>query len=176
MKKTVEDIRNEMIDAIGEQAEKYGFTRIAGQLEGLLYLSPKPMSLDEMAQRLEVSKASVSTNIRFLERMRIVRRVYHRGARKNYYAILGDIGEIKTEVWSTIVKDEIERCKTLVGRCLSDLKVMKVKGNEEQEELEFVQARFSEIDEYVEAAEHLLDMILKKGKITPAVIKKIKIT
>ena len=107
MKKTLDDVRNELIDSIGERAEKFGFPRCAGQLEGLLFLSNRPMSLDEMADRLEVSKASVSTNIRFLERWKVARRVYHRGERKNFYEIAGDIWEIETEIVSTIMKDEI---------------------------------------------------------------------
>ena len=39
MDKSVEDIRNDLINVIGERAEKFGFSRIAGQLEGLLILS-----------------------------------------------------------------------------------------------------------------------------------------
>ncbi|MBT4089643.1 MAG: GbsR/MarR family transcriptional regulator, partial [Deltaproteobacteria bacterium] len=54
MKKDIDDIRNDLINAIGEKAEKFGFSRIAGQLEGLLLFSKEPMSLDEMAERLEV--------------------------------------------------------------------------------------------------------------------------
>ena len=111
MAKTIEDIRNDLINVIGEKAEKFGFSRIAGQLEGLLLFSNKPMSLDEMAERLEVSKGSVSTNIRLLERWKVVRKVYHRGARKNYYEIRGNIWEIETEIMSTIVKDEIEKVR-----------------------------------------------------------------
>ena len=68
MKKTAEDVRNEFIDTIGEASERFGMARIAGLLKGLLLVSREPISLDEMAQRLEVSKASVSTNIRLLER------------------------------------------------------------------------------------------------------------
>ena len=43
--------------------------------------------LDDIAEWLEVSKPSVSTNIRLLERWKVVRRVFNRGDRKNYYEI-----------------------------------------------------------------------------------------
>ena len=122
MKKTIEDIRNDLIHVIGEKAEKFGFSRIAGQLEGLLLFSRQPMSLDEMAERLEVSKGSVSTNIRLLERWKVARKVYHKGARKNFYEIRGNIWEIETEIMSTIVKDEIERGKSIMSNSEKDLK------------------------------------------------------
>lgn len=176
MAKTIEDIRNDLIHVIGEKAEKFGFSRIAGQLEGLLLFTNKPMSLDEMAERLEVSKGSVSTNIRLLERWKVVRKVYHRGARKNFYEIRGNIWDIETEIMSTIVKDEIERVKSLMSNCKTDLNAIQGTTEEENAEISFLQQRFSEINEYIESAEHILSLLLKQGKITPAVVKKITIS
>jgi len=176
MKKTIEDIRNDLIHVIGEKAEKFGFSRIAGQLEGLLLFSRQPMSLDEMAERLEVSKGSVSTNIRLLERWKVARKVYHKGARKNFYEIRGNIWEIETEIMSTIVKDEIERGKSIMSNSEKDLNKIKEKSTEEKEEIAFLQQRFSEINEYIESAEHILNLFLKQGEISPAVVKKITIS
>ena len=176
MAKTIEDIRNDLIHVIGEKAEKFGFSRIAGQLEGLLLFTNQPMSLDEMAERLEVSKGSVSTNIRLLERWKVVRKVYHKGARKNFYEIRGNIWEIETEIMSTIVKDEIERVKSLMSNCETDLNMIQGTTKEESEDVAFLKQRFSEINEYIESAEHILNLLLKQGEITPAVVKKITIS
>ncbi len=176
MAKTIEDIRNDFLHIIGEKAEKFGFSRIAGQLEGLLLFSNRPMSLDEMADRLEVSKGSVSTNIRFLERFKVVRKVYNRGDRKNLYEIRGSISEIETEVLSTIAKDEIERMKRIMEKSKVDLNAVKGKSAEEKEEIAFIKRRFSEMEEYLESAEYILNLLLKQGEITPAVVKKISIS
>ena len=176
MAKTLEDIRNDLIHVIGEKAEKFGFSRIAGQLEGLLLFTNQPMSRDEMAERLEVSKGSVSTNIRLLERWKVVRKVYHKGARKNFYEIRGNIWDIETEIMSTIVKDEVERVKSLMANSETDLNAIRGATEEENEEIAFLQQRFSEINEYIESAEHVLNLLLKQGEITPAVVKKITIS
>ena len=173
MVKTIEDLRNDLIHVIGEKAEKFGFARIAGQLEGLLLFTNHPMSLDEMAERLEVSKGSVSMNIRLLERWKVVRKVYHKGARKNFYEIRGNIWEVETEIMSTIV---IERVKNLMSTCETDLNTIRRKTKEENEEINFFQQRLSEITDYIESAEHLLNLFLKQGEITPAVVKKITIS
>ena len=175
MQRNLEDLRNEWIDHIGERAEKFGFSRIAGQLEGLLFLTPGPMSLDEMADRLEVSKASVSTNIRFLERLKIVRKVYHRGERKNYYEIAGDIWEIETEILKTLIKGELERFQKIVDHDEAFLADYQVADGEDVSELELIRDRVTAIREYLRSGEHLLDLLLKKGTITPAVIRQIEI-
>ena len=176
MLKTVDDIRNDVIDTIGEKAEKFGFSPIAGQIEGLLYLSQEALSLDEMAIRLEVSKASISTNIRLLERWKVVKRVYNRGTRKNFYQLRGRIWEIETELAKTVAREEIERFKSLIRETVGDLKAVRARSKEDKAQVEFMRERFEELEEYVEAGEHLLELLLQKGKITPAVVKKIRIS
>ena len=173
MKKTIEDVRNDFIDTIGETAERYGLTRIAGLLKGFLYVSRKPLSLDDMAQQLEVSKGSVSTNISWLERWKVVRRVFNRGDRKNYYEMRGTIWEIETEILKTIFKDELERFTEYLARWKNDLEEAE---NGDTEEKEFLAQRFSEIEEYLGAAKHMLEIFTREGKVTPAIIKKIQIT
>lgn len=174
--KTLDDIRNDVIHTIGERAEKLGFSPIAGQIEGLLYLSRDPMSLDEMARRLEVSKASISTNVRLLERWRVVRRVYNRGTRRNFYQLRGQLWEIETEIAKTLAREEIERVRSLIRSCVGDLDAVRARTKADRSELGFLRERFAELEEYVEAAEHLLALLLKKGEITPAVVKKIRIS
>ena len=176
MNATLEDVRNEMIDEAGEKSEKFGFPRVAGQLNGLLFLHKGAMSLDEMANRLEVSKASISTNIRILERWKAVRRVYNRGERKNYYEMNGTLWEIETEIASTMVNEELDRFRRIIERNNKILKSSKPKNSQEKAELVFIKSRFEEIKDYLEAADYFLKLLTSKGEITPALIKRIKIT
>jgi len=176
MAKSLEDIKNEWIDHIGEESQKFGFPRIAGQLEGLLYFSQQPLSLDEMAARLEVSKTSTSINIRLLEHWKVVRRAYQPEARRNFYQFAGDIWEIETEIISTLVKDELKRAKQLVDRSERDLNTIPATSDEQKKEIQFFKERIEEMQEYIEAFEYFLNLLISKGKITPAVVKKIKIS
>ena len=173
MEKSVEDVANEFIDTIGEKAEKFGMARTAGLLKGLLLVADGPLSLDEMAERLEVSKASVSTNIRLLERWKVARRVYNRHDRKNYYELRGDIWEIETEIASTIVRQELEDFGQLIARWEAELQAA---GEKEAARRDSLLAKLADIKEYMEVAEHLLNVLLRGGRMTPANIKSIEIT
>lgn len=172
MKKTMEDIQNDFIDTIGEISQYCGFTRVTGLLKGLLLLSREPISLDDMAERLEVSKASVSTNVAILERWKMVRRVFNRGDRKNYYQLRGDLWEIETEIATTLVKDELERFSDNLARWKKDL--AEAEGGK-PEDRAFLERRLNEIEEYLDAMKHLLRILTREGKVTPASIKKIPI-
>ncbi|MFI5244943.1 MAG: GbsR/MarR family transcriptional regulator [Gemmatimonadales bacterium] len=71
-------------------AEADGFTRIGGRLFGLLLLSERPRSLDDLARALGVSKASVSTDARHLLDRGVLERVARPGDRRDYYQIAPD--------------------------------------------------------------------------------------
>ena len=72
MEKDINEIKDAFVEGMGRISKFWGFNRLMGQLYGLLYLSPEPMTLDELADGLMVSKGSVSTNIRAIERWGMV--------------------------------------------------------------------------------------------------------
>ena len=77
--------RRKFIEAGGHTTQSFGLGRILGQIYALLYLSPRPLCLDEIAEELSVSKASVSTTVRQLQSWSAVQRVWIKGDRKDYY-------------------------------------------------------------------------------------------
>jgi DNA-binding transcriptional regulator GbsR (MarR family) len=77
--------RRKFIEAGGHTTQSFGFGRIIGQIYSLLYLSPRPMCLDDIVQELGVSKASVSTTIRQLQAWSAVKRVWVKGDRRDFY-------------------------------------------------------------------------------------------
>ena len=85
MNSKLEEARDNFIERIGQMSSSLGLSRVAGQLYALLFLSGRPLSLDEMMKQLKISKGHVSTNIRALENWAAVRRVWVKGDRKDYY-------------------------------------------------------------------------------------------
>jgi DNA-binding transcriptional regulator GbsR (MarR family) len=77
----------QLIERVGILCESDGLPRIAGRIFGLLLVTPGECSLDDMAETLGVSKASISTDARRLEQFGIVVRTSRPGDRRDYYAI-----------------------------------------------------------------------------------------
>ena len=78
------------IDRMGVTAETDGMSPIAGRLFARLLLADSPLSLDELADELGVSKASVSTDARRLLERGILERVSKPGDRRDYYELAPD--------------------------------------------------------------------------------------
>jgi DNA-binding MarR family transcriptional regulator len=81
----------EFVERVGRFFEGDGAARTSGRMLGLLLLSTREMSMDEIADRLKVSRASVSTNARQLETYGIVQRVSHMGDRRDFYRVAADL-------------------------------------------------------------------------------------
>jgi DNA-binding MarR family transcriptional regulator len=83
------------IEAIGGYFTQYGLPRIAGRLLGLAMVVDRPLTLDDMAAALGVSRASVSTNIRLIESVGFVDRVTIPKDRRDYYRCSSDPWEAR---------------------------------------------------------------------------------
>jgi DNA-binding transcriptional regulator GbsR (MarR family) len=91
-------VNDSILDGLGQLADYFGYNRVMGKMYGALLLSPVPMSLDDLLNHLDVSKASVSMNMRMLENLGIVREVWVRGDRRKYYEAESDFWKILNSV------------------------------------------------------------------------------
>ena len=87
---TDRDAMTDFIEQMGLMAESDGMARIAGRIIGLLLLSDAPCDLESIAERLQVSHGSVSTNTRMLEQMGIIERLTAPGDRRVRFRIGAD--------------------------------------------------------------------------------------
>lgn len=80
-----------LVDELGLQWEATGLSRIAGRIAGLLILQAEPLSLDEIASALCVSKGSVSHEARRLAELGLLRPTTKPGDRRDYYVVAPDL-------------------------------------------------------------------------------------
>ena len=73
------------IERMGIYYERLGVSRIGGRILGLLMMARRPLTLDDMASLLHVSRASISTNARMNVATGMVRHVSLPGDRRDYY-------------------------------------------------------------------------------------------
>src|SRR5579859_498382 len=134
--------RRKFIEAGGNTTQSFGFGRILGQLFALLYLSAKPLCLDDIARELGVSKASVSTTVRQLAQWAAVRRVWVKGDRKDYYEAETDFGAMLRHGLLTTFRKKLETAGTQIGNVESTLqRAMEKIDDGEREEMQVVAER-----------------------------------
>lgn len=82
--------RRRFIDAGGNSTHAFGLGRMIGRVYALLFLTIEPMSLEEVAEQLAVSKASASITLRQLESWQAVLPVNVEGDRRDFYVAQTD--------------------------------------------------------------------------------------
>jgi DNA-binding transcriptional regulator GbsR (MarR family) len=104
----VEEAVRQFVERMGLVCEKEGMARSAGRIFALLLVSARPFSLDELTEKLQASKAGVSTNCRMLEQFGMIERVSSLGDRRDFYQVRGDPWEHMMRVaqsrWRDMVK------------------------------------------------------------------------
>jgi len=73
------------IENLAQYFESFGIPRIGGRILGLLLVSSEPLSAEAISSILKVSRASVSTNVRFALQVGLVEKVSFPGDRITYY-------------------------------------------------------------------------------------------
>jgi DNA-binding transcriptional regulator GbsR (MarR family) len=77
--------RRRFVEAGGNTTHSFGLGRMIGRAYALLYLTPEPMALEDIALSLSVSKASASIVVRQLSSWHALRQVWIPGDRRDYY-------------------------------------------------------------------------------------------
>lgn len=84
---TLTDAERDFIERMGLNSEADGQPRITGRVWGLLAVAGEPLSSATIAETLDISRGSVSTNIRMLEMLELIERQTKPGEREIYFAI-----------------------------------------------------------------------------------------
>ena len=128
MNSKLEIAQNKFMESIGNLAESFGLNKFTAQLYAVLYLNDKPLSLDELTEKLGASKGNVSLNIRELENWGAVKSVWIKGSRKDYYEAEPDLkrvfaNKLKSSLGKRIsqVSEMIEEFKTIVESANGEL-------------------------------------------------------
>ena len=113
----LDTVHNSMLDGLGQLSDYFGFSKVMGQLYGALLMSPDALSLDDLMERLSISKASVSMNMRTLEHMGMVRQVWLRGksGRRKYYQSETDFVTIFTNILSGREMRDVDRALSVMA-------------------------------------------------------------
>ncbi|HUU24560.1 MAG TPA: MarR family transcriptional regulator [Methyloceanibacter sp.] len=87
MDSETENAIGEFVERMGLITQADGLPRIAGRIMGLMIVHGGPFGFAELADRLSVSRASISTNTRLLEDLGVIERTATPGDRQDYFRL-----------------------------------------------------------------------------------------
>ena len=98
-------VRLELIEVAGQAAHVLGFPRSMGEIYGMLYLAPNPVSAPDICDALSASKGSVSQGLRQLVALGFVHTVRVHGNRRVHYKAILEVGGVLRKGYEQTVQN-----------------------------------------------------------------------
>lgn len=146
----------------GEMGSRWGINRTVRQIYALLFVSARPLTADEITDRLGVSRSNVSMGLKELSSWRLVRLSHQPGDRRDFYSAPEDVWQI-----FKILAEERQRRE--VDPTLSMLRdaMLETPGSAEEAH---AQARMREMHDLIE---QLTDWFAEVRKLSPETLEKL---
>ncbi|GAB4154583.1 MAG: hypothetical protein Fur0021_21280 [Candidatus Promineifilaceae bacterium] len=164
MDKALLAVNESTVAGLGRLARFFGFSEVMGRLYGTLLLNPEPLSLDDLMERLKISKGSVSMNMRALERWGMAKEVWVRGERKKYYEAEPDMWQVIRSVLNGRERREVQTALQVLGDSVARLQQAEATLNPEEKALAaFYLERMDDLQAFFQVANLALETILGSG-------------
>ena len=87
-------LETEIINLFVQLSRLLGQPRSLAEIYGLLFITARPMAMDDLIGRLHLSKGSASQGLRFLRNLGAVRMVYVAGDRRAHYEAVAELRKL----------------------------------------------------------------------------------
>ena len=114
-------IKQNFVEGLSGISQFWGFPKGMGAIFAVLYVSPSPLSLDEIVEQAGLTKGAISTNVRALSRMGLIHSVTRLGDRKDYYEAETDFYKAIRAILKERQSSEFDRAVTSVRVTLQKL-------------------------------------------------------
>src|SRR5437879_10700351 len=104
----------------GEMGPRWGINRTVAQIHALLYLSPKPLHAEEIAETLDVARSNVSTSLKELQGWGIVKLTHVLGDKRDHFESMKDVWEMFRVVLDERKKREIDPTVAMLRECIAE--------------------------------------------------------
>src|SRR5512132_433453 len=169
MTQSITEIRKDFTEALSQISRFWGFPKGMGAIFAVLYLSPQPLSLDEIVQETGLTKGAISTEIRALARMGLVHRSSKLGDRKDYYEAEADFYAAIKSILKERQNSEFDRAVRSVKETLTIMEESWV----ENEEWNFVYERVKALQDFFDAIDSLTQAVIRLEKLGLSNVTKI---
>jgi DNA-binding transcriptional regulator GbsR (MarR family) len=151
----LEPVEVETIHLFVQFSRALGQPRSVAEIYGLLFASPRPLTLDDLIERLNLSKGSGSQGLKYLQDLGAVRTVYVAGERRTHYEAVTELRSLAGRFLSKQVMTHFEDSDTRLDRIAEA--AQKLSGEPRKHAL----ARVKKLRNWEKNARRILPFLLK---------------
>jgi DNA-binding transcriptional regulator GbsR (MarR family) len=104
-------LETEIIDLFVQVSRVLGQPRSLAEIYGLLFISAQPLAMDDLIERLQLSKGSASQGLKFLRNLGAVKMVYVPGDRRVHYEAVAELKNLVTRFLRDQIVPDLEQAQ-----------------------------------------------------------------
>ncbi len=157
----------QVIETIGGLIHFWSFSKHHGRIWALLYLREEPLASPDIQDLLDMSAGLVSMSLKELQHWDVVRKVWVKGDRKDYYTA-------NTDLWAMITRVLREREYNLILQSIEDLDTALgdiettepvTDGSDlSAKEIEYMKPRVAQLNEVIRTFANFVDVLLNQAE------------
>jgi DNA-binding transcriptional regulator GbsR (MarR family) len=165
------------VEGMGAAAATSGIlTQLQGRIFGLLYLSPTPVSLDELTDELQQSKSNVSVNVRGLIAWQLVRQLRLAGSRKDHYEAATDFWRVMQEIMERRFRWNLRQVVAAAEETEREVEASRARGTDAVVQADFIAERLAELREFFAAVDVGLGGFTRGESFAPQPLQRVVVT
>lgn len=164
-----QEAKEKFISTWGSLGTLWGINKAMAQIQALLFISTKPLSMEDIMDELKISRGNTSTNLRQLIDWGIVTKKLITGKRKEYFTTEKDVQELARHIAKERSRREIQP----VIKILKEISNIKDDNTEKTKELI---KQTKALHDLAETADTMLHKIINQQQnwITKSLLKLVK--
>ena len=168
----VDQARAVFIEGMGAASATSGvLSQLQGRIFGVLLLEDHPLSLDEIAETLQLSKSNISINIRNLVEWHLVRRVSVPNSRRDHYEAASDFWRVMQEIMERRFRWNIRQ---VIAACDETSRTARA-GRSSARERAFLENRLAALRSFAAAVDAGIEAFARGEPIAPQAMQVVHI-
>jgi len=106
------------IEGWGRLGPSWGISKMMAEIYAALYVSPSPLTHENLSEKLATSRSNISTNVRMLVDLGVVHKVIVRGERKDYYSAEDDITKVAKLLALAKKRKELDPAMDIIDKAI----------------------------------------------------------
>lgn len=171
MSEQLTQLKQDFTEGLSQISKFWGFPKGMGAIFAVLYLSPAALSLDELVEQTGLTKGAISTNVRALARMGLVRPSTKLGDRKDYYEAETDFYKSIRAILKERQNSEFDTAVQSVRETLEKLE--SGIGIEDEAERKFLLERVRALQNFFDALDGLVNAVVRLESLGITTVEKV---
>jgi DNA-binding transcriptional regulator GbsR (MarR family) len=121
LSETLANVEHDFVELWGAMSSLWGVNPTMARIHGVLFINNRPMTMDDIMERLAISRGNVSMNVTKLVEWGLVKRVHRPGDRRDWYESISDVWEMFTVIATQRKRREIDPLLNTLRHCKEQL-------------------------------------------------------